>query len=135
MIQRIQSIWLLAAAVCSFLTLKFDFYYGGTVTGQPSSLNSQTTIFLTVLASGIGLAAFISIFLYKQRKLQLRILIFTFIASALLLTLLFLQLKKFTAGAITLTSVIYFVIPIFLLLAVRGIWKDEKLIKSTDKLR
>ena len=44
MIQRIQSVWLLLAAVCSFLTLKFEFYAGTDTTGQASHLTSQANI-------------------------------------------------------------------------------------------
>lgn len=135
MIQRIQSIWLLLAAVCSFLTLRFEFYAGTDAAGQPSLLTTQTNTLHTILAAGTGIASLIAIFLYKQRKLQIRITLFTFIASAILITLLFLQLKNFSSGTISLWSVFYFAIPIFLLLALRGIWKDEKLIKSMDKLR
>jgi hypothetical protein len=38
-------------------------------------------------------------------------------------------------AVITLGAVIYFAIPVFLLLALWGIRKDEKLIKSMDRLR
>ena len=38
-------------------------------------------------------------------------------------------------AVITLSAVIYFAIPIFLLLAFLSIRKDEKLIKSLDRLR
>lgn len=131
MLQRIQSIWLLIAAVCSFLTLKFEFYAGE---GAPA-LTTQSSIFYTILAVGIGIASFITIFLFKQRKIQIRIILISFLLSAALLTLLFLQLKKFTSGTISLWSIFYFAIPVMLLLALRGVLKDEKLVKSMDKLR
>jgi hypothetical protein len=44
-------------------------------------------------------------------------------------------LKKFTSGNMALTSVFALAIPVFLLLAISGIWKDEKLVKSLDRLR
>lgn len=135
MIQRIQTLWLLAATTCSFLTLRFEFYAGTDSMGKATQLTSQTTVLLTILASGIGIASLIAIFLYKQRKLQIKITGFTFIAAALLITLLFLQLKTFTAGTISLWSIFYFAIPVLLLMALRGIMKDEKLVKSMDKLR
>jgi hypothetical protein len=47
----------------------------------------------------------------------------------------FSQLKKFTSGNISLTAVLAFAVPVLLLLAARGIWKDEKLMKSLDRLR
>jgi phosphatidylserine synthase len=135
MIQRIQSLWLLAAAVCSFLTLKFEFYAGTNIEKHPAVLNGLSSIVFTILTAAIGVAALITIFLYKQRKLQIRISSICFAAAVLLITLYFLKLKNFTAGTISLWSVFYFAIPVLLILAMRGIWKDEKLIKSMDKLR
>ena len=135
MLQRIQSIWLLLATVCSFLTLKFEFYAGTDLLGQAAKLNAQTSLLLTILAAGVGVASLISIFLFKQRKLQMRVAGIAFVVAAAFITLLFLQFKFFTSGTISLWSVFYFAIPVFLLLAIRGIWKDEKLIKSMDKLR
>ncbi|HET9056566.1 MAG TPA: DUF4293 domain-containing protein [Chitinophagaceae bacterium] len=135
MIQRTQSLWLLITAVCSFLTLKFDFYAGTDAAGIASQLSAKTNMVLTILASGIGTASFITIFLYKQRKLQIKICAFAFIVSAIFLTLLFLKLKNFASGTISLWAIFYFAIPLFLIFAMRGIWKDEKLIKSMDKLR
>jgi hypothetical protein len=34
-----------------------------------------------------------------------------------------------------LTSLLAFAIPVFLVFAARGIWKDEQLVKSVDRLR
>ena len=40
MLQRIQSIWLLLAAICALLTIKFSFYSGNIETpGQPVVFN------------------------------------------------------------------------------------------------
>jgi hypothetical protein len=47
----------------------------------------------------------------------------------------FSELKKFISGNMSLTAVLAFAIPIFLLLAANGIWKDEKLVKSLERLR
>ena len=41
----------------------------------------------------------------------------------------------FVEGGFSLTAVISLAIPFFLILAARGIRKDEKLIKSADRLR
>jgi hypothetical protein len=35
----------------------------------------------------------------------------------------------------SLTSVFALAIPVFLVLAINGMWKDEKLVKSLDRLR
>lgn len=135
MLQRIQSLWLLAAAVCSFLTLKFEFYAGTDLMGQAARLSAQTNILLMIMAVVTGVTSLIAIFLYKQRKLQARVTGIGLVISIIFITLLFLQFKFFSTGTISLWCVFYFAIPTLLIFAIRGILKDEKLIKSMDKLR
>jgi len=68
MLQRIQSIWLLLASICSFATLKFPFYMGTDKTGVPSSTLEATDNFLLIIFTvAIGVTALLSIFLYKNR--------------------------------------------------------------------
>ncbi len=57
------------------------------------------------------------------------------VAQLAVLFFYFQQAAKFIEGNYTLTSIFSFVIPAFLILAVVGIRKDEKLIKSMDRLR
>ena len=47
----------------------------------------------------------------------------------------FLAYKKYTTGGIALGSMASFAIPVFLILAGSGIYKDDKLVKSLDRLR
>jgi hypothetical protein len=77
----------------------------------------------------------IDIFLYKNRKLQLRIVIVAILLSLLNIYLYYKQTLQFSHGFYALTSVLVFVIPVFLFLAARGIGRDEKLVKSLDRLR
>jgi hypothetical protein len=42
---------------------------------------------------------------------------------------------KFTTGTYSLTSLLYLAVPVCLFLAARGIRKDDKLVKSLDRLR
>ena len=136
MIQRIQSIWLLLAAVCSFLTFRVSFFYGlktGATINEP--LNATTDILLIICAAATGLGSFIAIFLYKDRKVQLRVTIIALIISLVSLVLYFVHARQYVDGRISLASIVSFVIPVFLFFAARGIWKDQKLIKSLDRLR
>ena len=136
MIQRIQSIWLLLAAVASLLTFKFPFYFGQRVGGLINEdLNAASGLLLIIFAAATGIGSFIAIFLYKDRKTQLRIAIAALLLSVLSLVIYFTQIKNFTSGQLTFTAIIAFLVPIFLLLAAKGIWKDQKLIKSLDRLR
>ncbi|HEY0732223.1 MAG TPA: DUF4293 family protein, partial [Chitinophagaceae bacterium] len=72
MLQRIQSIWLLLAAIFSAVTFRFPFYTGDWLKDEiqsPIDLNAQTTIWLTVLTVLTGVIAFVIIFLYDNRRL------------------------------------------------------------------
>jgi magnesium-transporting ATPase (P-type) len=139
MIQRIQSIWLLAAAVAAFATFKLSFFSGNiqdaTGAKQFVSLVATTNIFLLVLTVAVAVASLVTVFLYKDRKRQLLITIATAVVSLICILLDFVETKKFVEGKIDLTSIVSFIMPVFLLLAARGIWKDQKLVKSVDRLR
>ena len=136
MIQRIQSLWLLLASVCSFLTFRVSFYYGqkaGTAINE--SLNATSNILLIILAAATGMGAFITIFLFKDRKNQLRVSVVTLLLSILSLVIYFSQTRNYSDGRFTITALVSIAIPVFLIMAIRGIWKDQKLIKSLDRLR
>lgn len=139
MIQRIQTLWLLAAAICAGLTYKFAFYTGNKP-GKDNleefkTLTATSNIFIFILTSVLVAGSIYLIFLYKERKKQLRFIILTAVISILNLVLYFGQFKKFSSGNISLTATLAFAIPVLLFFAARGIWKDEKLVKSLDRLR
>jgi dipeptide/tripeptide permease len=141
MLQRMQSVWLLLAAICAFLTIKYSFYSGNVETpGQPTSfqyLTASFNIWILVITIALVCIAAIDIFLYKNRKLQGRLAILGIILS---LGNIFLYLKEIhrfveNQGSHTITAVFVFAIPILFYLAARGIYRDQKLIKSLDRLR
>ena len=136
MIQRIQSLWLLLASVCSFLTFRVSFYYGQKAGGTLNEpLNANSSILLIILAAATGIGAFITLFLFKDRKTQLRVTILTLLLSILSIVIYFAQTKYFTDGRFTITAIVSVLVPLFLFFAARGIWKDQKLVKSLDRLR
>ncbi|MBO9682808.1 MAG: DUF4293 domain-containing protein [Flavisolibacter sp.] len=136
MIQRIQSIWLLLAAAFAFLTFKLPFYQGAVLQADVKpAVDAQSTIWLTIVAALTGALAFINIFFFNNRKLQLRICIFGIILTLVLIALCFAEMSKFVNGSLALSCVIYFAILAFYIMALNGIRKDEKLIKSMDRLR
>lgn len=136
MIQRIQTIWLLLAAAASFGSLKLSFYSGKKDTVLFEELTGSTGGFLLlVLSVAVALLSVVSIFLFKNRKLQMRLALAGLAVQLAVLFFYFQQAATFTEGNYTLTSIFSFVIPAFLILAVVGIRKDEKLIKSMDRLR
>jgi Domain of unknown function (DUF4293) len=141
MLQRIQTVWLLLAAAAAFLTLKLSFYSGNIMINNEklfrhlSATMENVNILLTILSVAVGIAALIIIFMFKDRKMQMRLLIITIILSLLNIYLYFNESKKFVEGRLDWSCIFVFIIPIFLILAARGIYKDEKLIKSMDRLR
>ena len=141
MIQRIQSVWLFLAAAASFLTLRFSFYSGNIVKdGQPktfSRLVATDDMLLTICTVATGLLALVAIFLYKNRKLQLRLCLIALLLSGLNLVLFYIQIKKFVPleGNYDLTAAIGIAVPLLIILAIRGIYRDQKLVKSLDRLR
>lgn len=141
MIQRKQTLWLLLAAIASCLTLKFPYYTGNiikdTVTGIKTFelLNARFDIFITILSVAVGVAALITIFLYNDRKKQMLFTAVNTVVSVLVIVLYYLQTKKFIDGAYSITSIFAIAVPVLLIMAIVGINKDEKLIKSVDRLR
>ena len=141
MLQRIQSVWLLLAAICAVLTIKFSFYSGNIeVPGQPVSfqyLTASFSIWILIVTVVITCIAVIDIFLYKNRKLQGRLAILGILLSFLNIFLYLKEIHHFVEnqGSHTITSVFVFLIPILFFLAWRGIYRDQKLVKSLDRLR
>lgn len=138
MLQRLQSIWLLLATAFDAITFKFPFYSGdwSKDTLQANiDLDARTTIWLTIISVITGLLAFVTIFLFDNRKLQLRLCYLGIFITLILLTLYFLEMGNFLDGHVAIWAIFYFAILGFYILAARGIWKDEKLVKSMDRLR
>jgi len=140
MIQRLQTIWLLAASLLAFAGLKLSFFSGNIMVEnvkQFQNFTAMSSLPLMVLTVAVAIASLIAIFLFKDRKLQFKITLAVLFLSLLNLLLYFLKTKEFvdTEWSMDLTSLISFFIPLFLLLAARGIYKDDKLVKSVDRLR
>ncbi len=138
MIQRQQSLWLLLAAVASFLSFKFPFYTGNIIENNNTrfeELEGGSNFVLLALTGASLLISAITIFLYKDRKAQLKLAILGIIITIILLVLYFTEIKKFSNGNFALTSIFVLAVLIGYIMAARGIRKDEKLVKSLDKLR
>ena len=135
MLQRIQTIWLLLAAVCGFATLKTSFYIGSVATEPASHLTAMSNIWLMILTIVSATIAAVSIFMYKNRPLQIKLVLATITLSIIILILYYTQTQQYTVGGFALTSVIAVAVPVFLILAAMAIYKDEKLVKSVDRIR
>ena len=136
MIQRKQSIWFLLATICIFLTMQFSTYAGADAEGKIQLIKGTTNTFLVITTSMVGVVSMISLLLFKNRKLQIRI---TLVAILIELVLLFFYYKEINAlsgsGAFAITGLLHAGVIAFLLLAANGINADEKLIKDSNRLR
>jgi presenilin-like A22 family membrane protease len=139
MIQRQQTLWLLLAGVFTFLGFVFPFYSGSKQVIEKvlpdRDLNAGATapLFLFTLLSGV--MAFIIIMLYKSRKRQFRTALFGLVCSIVVIFFYYKAIQQYENGHILLSSLFTLAVPLFYILALRGIRHDEKLIKSLDKLR
>jgi hypothetical protein len=146
MIQRIQSLWLLLAAVLSFVSLQTSFFSGiKPLTEDAAGLPEPPYVQLTGMSNwmllsatiAMALIALISIFLFKNRTIQLRVALVGLLLSVGLIFLYYKETRAFLPGkgTLDLTALVVMVVPFMFFLAIRGIYKDEHLVKSVNRLR
>lgn len=136
MIQRVQSLWMILAAIAVFLTLKFSFYSGALIVDNTyHELIAADNFFILILTSAIGTGIIINIFLFKHRSVQSRIIIVAILMECLVIFLYIKQTAKYSTGNFGLWSVLHILIIVFLILAAKGIYNDSKLIKDSNRLR
>lgn len=134
MIQRIQTIWFLLIAI-----------FSGLLFWDPYVEFQSVSVWLYSFFSAIGLTVFLSIlsvFLYKNRPLQIKIAYGIFILLLLSCFIMVTVFEQNHGGCIVMGNsmlippVAYFLIAIiFDILAIRAVKKDEKLVRSLDRLR
>ena len=146
MIQRIQTIFLLLAAAAGFSVLAFPFAettnaVANSMLFADSQYAVNDNIGLLILFALAGALATASIFLFKNRSLQMKLGQFAIVADVIGLVLavvLFWQdgiLNTTTAIDDGISAYMPFAFILFGVLALRGIRKDEKLVSSMDRLR
>jgi uncharacterized protein DUF4293 len=136
MIQRIQTVWLLLAAICIAATFKLPFYIGTNALGVESfPIMANDSFFITILTSAVLFTALIAIFLFKKRIVQIRLCIIGIFEEIILIFLYYHEVKTFTAGTYTLWSSLHVLTLLFLFLAARAINKDDNLIRESNRLR
>jgi hypothetical protein len=153
MLQRKQTLWMLVALICAVLTFKFAFYFGNMKVGlngiAPLEVKAWPTfgagavsagsgsILITIVTAIIIVGTLINIFNFKARKKQLWITIALIFASLLNILLYWWKsgVPPFESGSYSIGMVFALALPIFFFFAAQGIRKDEKLVKSADRLR
>ena len=141
MIQRIQSIWLLIVALAAFATYTLTLYKGNLADGTLRTFLLADNFLLVIMIIALGALAILCIFLFKNRKLQFRLSVLGVIFSVGFLFVEYLKVEQFKkennvlSGSYQVGALLPVVMIIFYILAARGIYKDEKLVKSLDRLR
>jgi len=153
MIQRIQTVYLLIADILIAMLFFFRFaeissskdIFSAGIQGIYLDGTRQSQLILhnwplVVLWIVIPILLFVSVFLFKKRKLQLKLswinLLFALCMEGVIILEIWFGAKRLS-GHSSLT--IYFLLPIFAIvliyLAIRAIKKDELLIRSIDRIR
>ncbi len=155
MIQRIQTMYLSLVTILSLLLVKGEFMKftddtGSVITITFNSMmkgngNSDTELIqslpaISVLIILLLAVPFITVFLFKKRKIQLALSKIIIVAAVVLvLTCCYYAFYVISTYNAQLLPVLKTVLPLFILvfsfLAYRGIKKDDDLVKSYDRLR
>lgn len=153
MLQRKQTLWMLLALVCAALTFKFAFYFGNMKVGLNGIAPLEVKAVPTLGAGSVSASAgsvlilivtvliiagiIINIFNFKSRGKQLLITIGLIILSLLNIFLYWWKsgVPPFESGNYSIGMLLSLAIPVFLIMAALGIRKDQRLVKSADRLR
>ncbi|PWK73751.1 uncharacterized protein DUF4293 [Mucilaginibacter oryzae] len=155
MLQRIQSIYLLFAGLVLLALFFFPLAHNVYIDDKPSSImvtgiyqdvngvqqHTQSFVALSVITGIVALVPLVIIFLYKNRKQQIAL---CYSAMLVLIGYSFwmAQTVKSAAGSITLDThtmgiglFLTSLSIVLIILAKKNIQKDEKLVRSADRLR
>jgi hypothetical protein len=153
MLQRKQTLWMLLVVICAALTFKFSFYSGNVEVGNNGHVFLQEkavpilsfgkdsagagSVLILIVTVLLLAGTLINMFNFKARTKQLWITIGLFFLSLLNIVLYWWKSgpPSFTEGSYNLGAALSLAIPVFLLFAANGIRKDQKLVKSADRLR
>lgn len=151
MIQRKQTLYLLLAAIAGAATWFYPLSRTRVLKGDQlitaTDFKAQSNYLLFILWVVIVLLALYCIVLFKKRKQQFKLTVLNIFLALASILLQYIFIKKsvnalsdrYVGTTIDFTYLLPAVLPvlifIFLFMAARGIYKDEKLVKSLDRLR
>jgi Domain of unknown function (DUF4293) len=145
MIQRKQSIWLLLAALLNaavFLGANFSIETRIQNVLQTNRYSVLQHLPSTLFILAAIVLALIAIFLFRKRPLQMKISLLALLATMAYCFINWMRIKEVFANnkmisnySFGLASITPYFAIVFILLACLGIRKDEKLVKSLDRLR
>ena len=145
MIQRKQSVYLFIAALLNAGVFYFDLYKTHTIVNGADTVGQLRVAdhFPSLLiALVITLLPLVAIFMFNNRKRQIGMSAVTIVSTLAFIGLLLWRvtdLAKLTPppsnGTYWVGSVLPVISMVFVFLAIMGIRRDEKLVKSVDRLR
>ncbi|MEJ7735895.1 MAG: DUF4293 domain-containing protein [Chitinophagaceae bacterium] len=141
MIQRSQSVWLLLSALCGFALTQVPLFVGRLANNVIKRVIATESLLLFALSISVACLALACIFLFKKRPLQFKLSVTGVIASLAMIGLEVWHIESFkTANSLVKGSYYWggllpIAMTILFILAARGIYKDERLVKSLDRLR
>ena len=143
MIQRIQSIWLFVAAFISGALFLFPLYHYSTPQAADQLMGARNDYMLLILATLMAVLPLIAIFMFRNRKRQKGFCWLSLLSSVAFIAVMLMKIQNLknmnpppTADNFALPGPIVPVLAIIcIIMAIRGIRKDEALIKSVDRLR
>lgn len=140
MIQRQQTLWLLLATVAAILSYMFPFVTGGQIITKSTSpvvehLVAGSNFFTLVLTGASIILSTVVIFLFKNRKQQMQLCLAGLLLSVIIVVIYILQMNKLVKPTLALSCILPFAVIVGYFMAYRNIRRDEKLIKTLDKLR
>jgi hypothetical protein len=135
MIQRVQSIWMFLASVAVFLTLVLPFFGGLTVDNVQHWVMPQDQLLLLILTCSLGSLLLVNIFMFKHRNWQIKICLFAIFVECTDIFLLIREDNRLHNGNFTLWSALHLLIVFFLIKASIDIYRDEKLVRDSNRLR
>lgn len=148
--QRIQTLWLLLGGVLMTLLLvlplaKSSMGIQFTALGFRGQDSGYVTWGLFILAALIAFLCFFTIFLFKKRKLQMRLVIFTTLLIVGYLVYFGVLLFQYGKSILPqyaddrMTPTIWVILPVLAIVllyrAFKGIRKDEVLVRMSKRLR
>lgn len=152
MIQRVQSLFLLAATICSILIITIPFaelydahsklfimyFYGLKNVAGDYMVNRNLPLAGVTIVT--GLLSFFTIIIYKRRVLQMRICVYNILLTLAQIGLLLFSFYRYKSYIDSTTSFSFTVILpliniVLIFQAFRAIRRDDLLLKSYDRLR
>ena len=128
------------SAILAGATFKISFFSGNKLNATTNikewvEFTATQSIFTMIISVAIAAASLIAIFVYKDRKRQILITLITTVVSIIQIVLYFNAKANFTEANLDLGSLLSFALIACLVLAARGIYRDDRLVKNADRLR